>query len=56
MILFHNHPSGNLKPSKNDIDISKKLKEACKLIDISLLDSIILTRESYYSLTENCDF
>ncbi len=56
IILFHNHPSGNLKPSIPDIEISKKLREACKLIDIQLLDSIIITRESYYSLADNEDF
>ncbi|WP_082868183.1 JAB domain-containing protein [Tenacibaculum ovolyticum] len=55
IVLVHNHPSGNLKPSKADIDISKKLKSACDLIDISFFDSIILTRESYYSLADNCD-
>lgn len=56
IILLHNHPSGNLSPSTADIQISKKLKEACKLVDLVLLDSIILTRERYYSLADNCDF
>lgn len=51
--LIHNHPSSNLKPSKHDLDITEKLGKACQLIDIKLLDSIILTRESYYSLADN---
>lgn len=55
VILFHNHPSGTLKPSRADIELSKKLKQACNLIDVPLLDSIILTREGYYSLADNCD-
>ena len=54
-ILFHNHPSGNLKPSMADIGISKKLQSIGELIDVKLLDSIILTRESYYSLKDNLD-
>lgn len=56
IILFHNHPSGNLKPSKADISITKKLRDAGAFFDIKLLDSIILTRESYYSLADNGDF
>lgn len=52
IILFHNHPSGNLKPSIEDLKVSTKLKEAAKLFDIQLLDSIILTRESYKSLSD----
>jgi DNA repair protein RadC len=56
IILFHNHPSGNLKPSTADISISKKLREASSLMDIQVLDSIILTREGYYSLSDNSDF
>jgi len=52
LILFHNHPSGNLKPSSQDIKISKQLKQACQLVDLDFLDSIVITRESYYSLAE----
>jgi DNA repair protein RadC len=52
IILFHNHPSGNLKASKLDIEVSKKLKKAANLFEISLLDSVILTRESYTSLAD----
>ncbi len=52
MILVHNHPSGNLNPSNSDLAIVKKLKTACKLLDIALLDSIILTKESYTSFKD----
>ena len=53
IIMFHNHPSGNLKSSKADIEISSRLKQAGDLIDIPLLDSIIITREGHYSLADN---
>jgi DNA repair protein RadC len=52
MILVHNHPSGNLKPSNADLLIVKKLKTACKLFDIALLDSIIITKEHYMSFND----
>lgn len=50
IILAHNHPSGTLEPSKEDITISNKLKDACKNIDINLLDHIIVTDSDYISL------
>lgn len=53
VILVHNHPSGNLNPSKSDLDIVKKLNESCKLLDITLLDSIIITKESYMSFGDD---
>lgn len=52
LILVHNHPGGNLNPSSADISIVKKLKTACKLLDISFLDSIIITKESYTSFND----
>ena len=52
IILVHNHPSGNLKPSSADLKIVKKLNESCKLMDIALLDSIIITQESYMSFAD----
>jgi DNA repair protein RadC len=52
IILAHNHPSGNLKPSEQDLSITNKIKEAGKLIDIKLLDHLILTDESYTSFTD----
>ncbi len=48
-ILSHNHPSGSLKPSRSDIDITKKVKDAAKLMDITLLDHLIITEDSYFS-------
>ena len=53
IILAHNHPSGNLNPSKQDMDITKKIKEAMKLFDVSVLDHIILTSDNYYSFADN---
>lgn len=52
-ILVHNHPSGKLKPSQNDLAITKRAKKALKLIDVELLDHIIITQEGYYSFVEN---
>ena len=52
IILFHNHPSGTPTPSVADINETNKLKKACDIFDISLLDHIILTDESYYSFAE----
>jgi DNA repair protein RadC len=53
IILCHNHPSGNTSPSDSDIMVTKKLKEAAELFDIHLLDHIILTDLSHYSLADN---
>ncbi|PZR16846.1 MAG: DNA repair protein, partial [Flavobacterium psychrophilum] len=52
VLLCHNHPSGNLTPSQADIELTKKIKEGGKLLEIQLLDHIILTSESYYSFTD----
>jgi DNA repair protein RadC len=52
IVLLHNHPSGNLNPSKADIAITNKIKEACKLIDIQLLDHIIIAEKSFYSFLD----
>lgn len=53
IILIHNHPSGNLKASNADIMITKKVSEACKVMDITLLDHLIITDESFYSFADN---
>lgn len=53
VLLSHNHPSGNEKPSENDINLTKKIKSACTYFDIQLLDHIILTNENYYSFADN---
>lgn len=53
IILCHNHPSGNVKPSNEDIALTKKLKEAGKYLDIDVLDHIIITPDrSYYSFAD----
>lgn len=49
VVLCHNHPSGNLQPSIPDDNITKTLREACKVFDIRLLDHVIVTSDSYYS-------
>ncbi len=52
IILAHNHPSGNLQPSEADISLTKKIKNACGYCDITLLDHVILTKDSYYSFAD----
>lgn len=52
IIVAHNHPSGNLSPSQSDIDLTKKLKEAGKFLEIKLLDHIIYTVEGYFSFAD----
>jgi len=52
MIVAHNHPSGNLKPSSADIQMTSQIKEAGKVLNISLLDHVILTSDSYFSFVD----
>jgi DNA repair protein radc len=52
IILIHNHPSGNLKPSDSDITITQKVKDAGKLMDIAVLDHIIISESGYYSFAD----
>lgn len=52
MIVCHNHPSGGLKPSQSDIDITKKLAEAGKIMDVKLLDHLIVTDTSFFSFAD----
>ena len=52
MILFHNHPSGNLTPSQADKDLTKKLKDSGRLLDIPVLDHLIFTDKAYYSFAD----
>jgi DNA repair protein RadC len=53
LILAHNHPSGNLKPSEADIQLTQKVKEAAKLMDIEVLDHMILSSNGYFSFTDD---
>ncbi|KQR94711.1 hypothetical protein ASG01_02210 [Chryseobacterium sp. Leaf180] len=52
IIVSHNHPSGNLKPSSEDINITRKIKDAGNLMNIQLLDHLILTQNSYLSFAD----
>lgn len=53
IIVSHNHPSGNLTPSDADKEITRKIKESCKLLDIHFFDHIIITRLGYFSFADN---
>jgi len=53
LILAHNHPSGQLKPSEQDLFLTKKIKDAGKFLEIPVLDHIILTGESYFSFADD---
>ena len=52
IIMVHNHPSGKLVPSDADKSITKKLKDSCTLLEIPLLDHLIITRDGYYSFSD----
>lgn len=52
IILYHNHPSGNLKPSRADEEITQKIKSAGQLLDIKVLDHMIVSDEGYYSFMD----
>ena len=52
IILCHNHPSGTLQPSSEDMTLTQRVKSACNVMDIQLLDHIILTSEHYYSFAD----
>ena len=53
LILIHNHPSGTLKASNQDMSITKKVKKAAEVMDIKLLDHLILTEENYFSFADD---
>ncbi|MFN5550908.1 MAG: RadC family protein, partial [Bacteroidota bacterium] len=52
VVVAHNHPSGNLQPSQNDIDLTKKLKEAGKFLEVQLLDHLIVAGTKYFSFAD----
>jgi len=52
IIVAHNHPSGILSPSSEDINVTKRLKESAKILGIELLDHIIFTKDGFYSFEE----
>lgn len=53
IVLVHNHPSGSTKPSEEDNIVTKKLKDACNLLDIYLMDHVIICDDDYYSYRDN---
>ena len=53
IIVCHNHPSGNIKPSISDKELTKKIKEAGDSLDIRLLDHLIITEKSYFSFADH---
>jgi DNA repair protein RadC len=55
IVLCHNHPSGNLQPSKADIELTKKMIEAGKFLDIIVADHIIVSETGYYSFVDGGD-
>ena len=56
IIVCHNHPSGELVPSKNDIEITKQLVAAGELLGIKVLDHLILSNQGYKSLRDHLEF
>lgn len=52
IIIFHNHPSGNLKPSQADISLTEKIKKAGEIMSIPLLDHLIITENGFYSFAD----
>ena len=52
IILAHNHPSGNVKPSRADKDLTAKIKQAGEILAIDVIDHVIITKESFLSLAD----
>ena len=52
IILVHNHPSGSTKPSKDDVEVTRRVAVACQLMDLNLLDHIIIGDKDYVSIKE----
>ena len=52
LVISHSHPSGNLKPSKQDEEVTQKIKQVGQFLDIKLLDHVIITNESYLSFAD----
>lgn len=52
IILTHNHPSGKLLASEQDVQVTKKIKQAAQLLDVNLLDHIIITEKGFYSFND----
>jgi len=52
IVLCHNHPSGSLKPSRADEALTRKIKEAALLLDMTVVDHIIVSEDGYYSFAD----
>ena len=52
IVVIHNHPSGNLKPSEADNNLTTRLKQACEIVDINMLDHLIISKDGYYSFKD----
>lgn len=52
LILCHNHPSGNLRPSRADEELTAKIKEAARFLDIKVIDHVIVSEEGYFSFAD----
>jgi DNA repair protein RadC len=52
IIVAHNHPSGTVNPSRADIRLTSQISQACKIMDIELLDHLVITPDKYYSFKE----
>ncbi len=53
VVLCHNHPSGNLRPSKADEELTQKIKLAARYLDITVMDHLIVSEEGYYSFADS---
>lgn len=54
IIMVHNHPSGNVQPSKSDVAMTERIDEACESIGIRLLDHLVIGHNEYYSFAQHC--
>lgn len=52
IILIHNHPSSNLNPSEADKSLTSKIKKACEIVDVNMLDHLIISKDGYYSFKD----
>lgn len=53
IVLVHNHPSGTVSPSNEDLKVTQRLQEVSEIVGIKLLDHVIITKDSYFSFNEN---
>lgn len=53
IVLVHNHPSGSVEPSRQDVELTERVAEASKLFDIRLLDHVIIAKSAHYSMRAN---